>query len=296
MSSSEDEDALLFMQLVNLNAISQETKKKRHWVHPLWQKNKKFGIFNVYKKDLNLDDQKFKLFYRMKKETFSKLLTKLRPMLQKNTNFRKCVSPEESVLITLRYIIIARTSVVIWKVLQPTYLPNPTKETWVQSARRYWELWNLPNCVGSIDGKHIRIKRPPKSGSEFINYKGYFSIVLMAVSDADGCFLTIDVGEYGRNSDGRALKESNFGKKLVNSTLDLPDPSPLPGQDTNFPFYFAADEAFPLMCTIMKPYPKRGLTNRKRVFNGRLSRGRKSVECSFGMMSSEFYTQQLVLI
>ncbi|CAH2001678.1 unnamed protein product [Acanthoscelides obtectus] len=184
--------------------------------------------------------------------------------------------------------IIARTSVVIWKVLQPTYLPNPIKETWVQSARRYWELWNLPNCVGSIDGKHIRIKRPPKSGSEFINYKGYFSIVLMAVSDADGCFLTIDVGAYGRNSDGRALRESNFGKKLVNSTLDLPDPSPLPGQDTNFPFYFAADEAFPLMCTIMKPYPKRGLTNRKWVFNGRLSRGRKSVECSFGMMSSKF--------
>lgn len=110
----------------------------------------------------------------------------------------------------------------------------------------------------------------------------------MAVSDADGCFLTIDVGEYGRNSDGRAFQESNFGKKLVNGTLDLPDPSPLPGQDTNFPFYFAADDAFPLMCSIMKPYTKRGLTNRKRVFNGRLSRGRKSVECSFGMMSSKF--------
>lgn len=184
--------------------------------------------------------------------------------------------------------IIATTSEVIWKVLQPDFLPNPTKEVWLQSAERYWELWNLPNCVGSIDGKHIRIKRPPKSGSEFINYKGYFSIVLMAVSDADGCFLTIDVGEYGRNSDGRALKERNFGKRLVNGTLDLPEPSPLPGQDLDFPFYFAADEAFPLMCNIMKPYPKRGLTNKKRVFNGRLSRGRKSVECSFGMMSSKF--------
>lgn len=184
--------------------------------------------------------------------------------------------------------IIATTSEVIWKVLQPDFLPNPTKEVWLQSAERYWELWNLPNCVGSIHGNHIRIKRPPKSGSEFINYKGYFSIVLMAVSDADGCFLTIDVGEYGRNSDGRALKERNFGKRLVNGTLDLPEPSPLPGQDLDFPFYFAADEAFPLMCNIMKPYPKRGLTNKKRVFNGRLSRGRKSVECSFGMMSSKF--------
>lgn len=42
------------------------------------------------------------------------------------------------------------------------------------------------------------------------------------------------------------------------------------------------------MCNIMKPYPKKGLANKKRVFNGRLSRGCKSVECSFGMMSSKF--------
>lgn len=183
---------------------------------------------------------------------------------------------------------IAETSEVIWKVLQPKYLPTPTRQRWLEAANRYWELWNLPNCVGSVDGKHIRIRSPSKSGSQFINYKGYFSIVLMAVADADGRFLTIDVGEYGRNSDGRALKESAFGKRLFTNALDLPEPSPLPGQETNFPFYFAADEAFPLTSNIIKPYPKRGLTNRKRIFNGRLSRARKSVECSFGMMSSKF--------
>ena len=104
MSSSEDADALLLVQLANLNAQTLQKKKRHYWVHPLWQKNKKFGIFNnVYQKDLKLDDEKFKLFYRMKKATFCKLLTKLRPMLQKkDTNFRKCVSPEERLLVTLR--------------------------------------------------------------------------------------------------------------------------------------------------------------------------------------------------
>lgn len=105
--------------------------------------------------------------------------------------------------------IIATTSEVICEVLQPAYLPKPNKESWLQSAESYWELWNLPNCVGSIDGKYIRNKRPPTLGSQFINYKGYFSLVLM-VSDTDGCFLAIDVGEYRRYSDGRVLKESNF--------------------------------------------------------------------------------------
>lgn len=38
----------------------------------------------------------------------------------------------------------------------------------------------------------------------------------------------------------------------------------------------------------MRPNPQRTLTNKKRIFNYRLSRGRKTVECSFGMMSQKF--------
>lgn len=167
-------------------------------------------------------------------------------------------------------------------------MPNPTKKQWLKVADRYWELWNLPNCVGAIDGKHIKIKAPPNSGSSFYNYKGYFSIVLMAVSDADGLFLSVDIGEYGRNSDGRALKESEFGKALFNDQLSLPEPTYLPGEEDIFPYYFVADEAFPLTDHIMRPYPRRQLTNERRIYNYRISRGRKSVECAFGMMVSKF--------
>jgi len=167
-------------------------------------------------------------------------------------------------------------------------MPNPTTEHWLKVSDRYRELWNLPNCIGSLDGKHIKIKAPSNSGSSFYNYKGYFSIVLMAVSDADGLFLSIDVGEYGRNSDGRALKESAFGKALFDKQLKLPEPSPLPGEEEVFPYYFVADEAFPLTNNIMKPYPRRQLTNERRIYNYRISRGRKSVECSFGMLASKF--------
>ncbi|KAG8239737.1 hypothetical protein J437_LFUL018744 [Ladona fulva] len=115
-------------------------------------------------------------------------------------------------------------------------MPTPTTTLWSKAANRYWELWNLPNCVGSLDGKHIRIKAPPNSGSTFYNYKGYFSIVLLAVADADGLFLSVDVGEYGRNSDGRVLKESSFGKALFRDQLQLPEPAPLPGEESVFPF------------------------------------------------------------
>ncbi|XP_060876779.1 uncharacterized protein LOC132949746 [Metopolophium dirhodum] len=112
----------------------------------------------------------------------------------------------------------------------------------------------------------------------------------MACVDADGLFTTIDVGEVGRNSDGAVFRTSNLGRALNLGVLQLPPSKPLPSSndENDFPFYFVADEAFPLTKYIMRPYPKRSLDNKKRVFNYRLSRGRKSVECAFGMLVSKF--------
>ena len=36
-----------------------------------------------------------------------------------------------------------------------------------------------------MDGKHIAMKEPPKTGHCYFNFKGTFNIVLLAVVDAD---------------------------------------------------------------------------------------------------------------
>ncbi|CAG4981907.1 unnamed protein product [Colias eurytheme] len=59
-----------------------------------------------------------------------------------------------------------------------------TPEQWLFVTNDYDTLWNFPNCLGAIDGKHIILQSPINSGSEFYNYKGFFSIVLLAVVDA----------------------------------------------------------------------------------------------------------------
>lgn len=102
-------------------------------------------------------------------------------------------------------------------------------EEWLKIAKHFHGRWQLPNCVsGAADGKHIRILHPRNSGSEFYNCKGFYSIVLMAVVDADYKFTFVDVECHGRISDGGVFKNTTFWKSLVQGSLGLPEPSILP--------------------------------------------------------------------
>lgn len=60
-------------------------------------------------------------------------------------------------------------------------LPSTTEE-WLNITDSFEEHCNVPNCLGAIDGKHIIINGEHKPGS-YYNYKGFNSIILMAVVD-----------------------------------------------------------------------------------------------------------------
>jgi hypothetical protein len=175
----------------------------------------------------------------------------------------------------------------LWDKLSPVYLPMPSdEETWKLIAENFSQRWNFPHCVGAIDGKHVVVRAPPNTGSLYHNYKGTFSTVLLAIVDANYKFLVVDIGSYGRNSDGGIFANSNFGKALSQNALHLPDDATLPGGPHlgPLPYVFVADEAFPLQNHIMRPFPGKGCTLSQRLFNYRLSRARRIVENAFGIL------------
>lgn len=127
----------------------------------------------------------------------------------------------------------------LWDTLQKEYMPVPSTEEWITILKRFYELWNMPNCLGSIDGKLIRIKWLKNSGSAYYNYQGFFSIVLLGCVDADSLFTWISVGDYSRNSDGRVIKSAGIIKALKNNELNLPNFQPLPNNGhTTFSLLF----------------------------------------------------------
>lgn len=61
---------------------------------------------------------------------------------------------------------------------------------WKLIVDNYNKRWNFPHCIGALDEKHVVIQKSENTVSEFHNYKGTDSIVLMAIADANYCFPT----------------------------------------------------------------------------------------------------------
>ena len=72
----------------------------------------------------------------------------------------------------------------IYQRLAPLCLRSPTLNDWQASAADFLEVWQLPNCIGALDGKHVALQKPAGTGTLYHNYKGFCSVVLLAVADA----------------------------------------------------------------------------------------------------------------
>ena len=243
---------------------------------------------------------------------FDELLSRVGPVISRRvTRRREPISPRERLAVTLRFLvtgdsmqtisfsfrlghstvsyIIENTCDALWEVLSPEFVCVPkSSEEWKRISDGFESVWNFPHCVGAIDGKHILMQAPANAGSQYYNYKGTHSIVLMAVCDYNYCFTLLDIGDYGRQSDGGVFSNSIFGRAMKHGSLLLPAAETIHGLRSPIPYYFVADQAFPLKTYLLRPFPGNYLPENQRIFNYRLSRARRVIENAFGILATKF--------
>ncbi|XP_052818053.1 putative nuclease HARBI1 [Mya arenaria] len=293
----------------------RRARLRRCWVRP-WLgdvRREQFGHFNRLMPELRREDPaSFQNFLRVQPEMFDELLTRLGQRITKqDTNYRKAINPGTKLAVTLCHLasrdmyssmkfdfrLPANTlSLVVKEVCQAIVgeykdevMKCPiTSGEWTTVAEKFERRWNVPHACGALDGKHVAIRKPANSGSLYHNYKGFFSIVLMALVDAHYNFLWIDVGGDGYMSDAMINNDSELKECLCDGSIGFPVPAPLPYDNRDTPYFLLGDDAFGLRTNMMKPYAARNLTKEQRIYNYRISRGRRIVENAFGILAQRW--------
>ena len=139
----------------------------------------------------------------------------------------------------------------------------------------------IAGCIGALDGMAVRIYKPRNSDAEnslhFLNRKGFFSINLQAIADADWKFLWYSMETAGGTHDSLAFKVSELGRSLEDKGLPKD-------------YWIAGDDAYACSEYLLTPYAKqscRGCRERD-DFNFYQSRCRINVECAFGLLVQRF--------
>ncbi|XP_077371324.1 putative nuclease HARBI1 isoform X1 [Festucalex cinctus] len=306
---------IIMKQKRKKEAEGRKNMKKRRtvWVRECLLQRTEVGQYEKLLQQLEDGDvESFKNYLKVEPDLFHELVERLTPRIQKkDTNIRRALEPGLKLAITLRYMAsgenykslcavfrVAHNTIAnmvpevchaIYEELHEEYIKLPTtEEEWKQVAQGFSDRWNFHHTLGAIDGRHVAIQGLTHSGSPKHNYKGYSSIVMLAVVDSQYKFMYLDVGCIGSKSDAGIFKHSEFYTALEEGVAAVPPPEPLPGDDHPTPYFFVGDDSFPLKHWLITPYTTGNMTKPERVFNYRLSRARRIVENAFGILSHRF--------
>ncbi|XP_061486131.1 uncharacterized protein LOC133386491 [Rhineura floridana] len=144
----------------------------------------------------------------------------------------------------------------------------------------------FPQVVGVVDGCHIPIMAPAGQGEEYINRKGFYSILLQGTCDHTGRFINIEVGWSGRNHDSFVFHNSAIFQAM-DAGLFVPGNPSITIRGVLVPPLILADAPYPMHRWLMKPYGGH-LDNFQMGFNRVFNRCRNVVERSFGRLKSRW--------
>lgn len=173
----------LYFLIIKSERKTINEKKRKHWVRPIFtvERRSAQGASNNLVNELHQQDhEKFINYFRMEPVLFEKLLQSVGPSITKQSVVREAISSETRLHITIRYLasgdsmrslsyafrvghntiskIVSETCEVIWKCLKDTVFIKINEESWQNVIDNFERLWNYPNCIGAMDGKHVTLQ------------------------------------------------------------------------------------------------------------------------------------------
>lgn len=299
--------------------MDRRTRRRSVWVRNYLTEERRretghyYTLLDVTMRDM--DHAMFRNYTRLTLPVFLEILDSIRTRItRQDTNMRMAIEPGLKLAVTLRYLAtgdsyrslsyafrvgistICRFLVEVCQAITEAYnleaFPDDwTEDFWKGIADKFNTRWNMPHTMGALDGKHVAIKKPKNTGSVYHNYKGFFSIPMLALVDADYRFLWVELGGVGHMSDAQIYLQSDLSKDLEDGSINRPAPCPLtddPEDTIPVPYFIVSDDAFALKDYCLKPYSRNSMQSSEIIFNYRLSRARRVVENAFGLLAQRF--------
>ncbi|KAL3178515.1 hypothetical protein MRX96_038410 [Rhipicephalus microplus] len=151
--------------------------------------------------------------------------------------------------------------------------------------REFYAVTGFPQAVGALDGCHFPVSPPKENAIDYYNYKGWYSVILLALVDHKYRFRYINVGCPGRCHDAHVYHSSSLPSIVTGPTFRSPTISV---NSSVVPPLLLSDQAFPLTPNLIKPFPGSSKTSAEKEFNYQLSRTRRIVENAFGRLKARF--------
>ncbi|XP_075538681.1 uncharacterized protein LOC142573058 [Dermacentor variabilis] len=256
----------------------------------------------------NLGEAHFKKCFRVSPATFRYIVESCRSDLQRvDTVMTEAISVEKRVAVALYRLCstaedrtiselfsLGRSTVnKIYKEFCAAVLRN-LEEAWIKMPapadiedhmREFFAMTEFPQGVGALDGCHFPVSPPKEHASDYHNYKGWYSMILLAVVDHRYRFCYTNVGSPGRCHDAFVYGRSAL-RKLVESDSFQHPTAAIEGVHV-LPIILC-DQAFSLTCNLQKPYANALPNTPEHAFNYNLSKSRRIVENAFGRMKARF--------
>ena len=157
----------------------------------------------------------------------------------------------------------------------------------VKLVEKFYEAHGFPQCIGAIDGTHIRIKKTISSPTDYINRKRTYHLNFQAAIDYKFCFFGGVVKWPGNVHDARIFSNSLLNKKLRDGSIPKCSKTIVP-REPAVPICLLSDPAYPLLSYIIKEFSNGGKNNEEGFFGNRLSSVRMVIGWTFCRLKARF--------